>query len=174
METTRTPAEMLLLIEELVYAPLPARLEPMPYEACPSYVITQPFHVLVSLLEKLISEDDISSMKLIAEFFRGFGYFYEKGAHSNRLLELLLRYAITLTEQSRIFTDVNVTWYLMTLYDLLFHQVKFYEYPENTRLLYSQLNLRITCPSLTPLGNSDLTNSHYSQCIYFTEMNPGH
>lgn len=177
MENTRTPEEMLLLIREYVNTPIDVaeyaqRPEPIPIEESTSYIITQPVHVLVTLVEKLISENDIASMEMLAEFFRREGYFYTYAPHHDALLELMLRYAIALPGQAAIFSDVHLIWYIMTLYDLIFHQVRFDEdYPEEMRTLYFRMNLRIMDTALIPLYSTQGMDWYYGQCIYFIEMN---
>lgn len=174
MENTRTPNEMLQLIKEYMNTPGYVHCpEPIPIEESTSYIITQPVHVLVSLVEQLIAANDIASMEMIAEFFRGEGHFYGHVPHDDTLLELMMRYAITLPDQPGIFTDANFIRYLKTLYDLIFHQVHFDdEYPEGLRTLYFQMNLRIMDTSLIPLSNITTQGMDwsYSQCIYFIEM----
>ncbi|MGO4291842.1 hypothetical protein [Chitinophaga sp. RAB17] len=174
MENTRTPDEMLQLIKEYMNTPRYVHCpEPIPIEESTSYIITQPVHVLVSLVEQLIAANDIASMEMMAEFFRAEGYFYMHATHHDALLELMMRYAIALPDQPAIFSDFHLIRYIMTLYDLIFHQVHFDdEYPEGLRTLYFQMNLRIMDTSLIPLRNITMQGMDwfYSQCIYFIEM----
>ncbi|RFS20503.1 hypothetical protein DVR12_18210 [Chitinophaga silvatica] len=116
---------------------------------------------LLHLLEN--STNDISALNIIAEYLRMRGSFYNVYPESSAILELMLSTGIQLANHYILDPNDSLTPYLTTLYDIIFHQIRFEEYSLNVRKLFFQLNILILDIELLQYKNTRV----YSGRMFF-------
>ena len=79
---------------------------------------------------------------------------------------MLFRQSIAVFETGEVFKEEFVLWLPLSIFDLIFHQIHFAEYPEVCSKLYFNLSKTLLSDKFKPLSES----YHYSHCLYFIEM----
>ncbi|OMP75380.1 hypothetical protein [[Flexibacter] sp. ATCC 35208] len=132
-------------------------------------IIKQNSHILIQIIRQHAENKEYRNLANLAELLRGECFFcYDYIEEWGTILEMMLLQAIVVFESEEVFRDHHILWLPHTLYDLIFHQISFGEYPPSCFELYFKLSKRVLDPYFMRLYESD-KNWSYSQCLYFIE-----
>lgn len=130
-------------------------------------IVQQNSRTLIQLIEKHAELKEYRHLACLAEFLRGEGFFYfDYIDEFATLLKMLLQLSIAVFETGEVFNDEFVLRLPLSVYDLIFHQIHFDEYPQACAKLYFDLSKTVLNDRFKPLYES----SEYDQCLYFIEM----
>ena len=130
-------------------------------------MMQQNSRTLIQLIEKHAKLKKYRHLACLAEFLRGEGFFYfDYIDEFATLLEMLLQQSIAVFETGDVFNDEFILWLPLSVYDLIFHQIRFDEYPQICSKLYFDLSKTALNDRFKPLYKS----SCYNQCLYFIDM----
>lgn len=115
------------------------------------------------------------NMSSLAEIIRAEGVLYFDYVEGfDLLLKTLLEQSITIFDNGSVFNDNEILQLPSTVYDIIFHQVNFAEYPPVCFDLYFELSKRVLDDRFISLYYLKNKGSwYYSQCLYFINMASG-
>lgn len=125
---------------------------------------------LIQLIQQHVGKKEYRNLTALSELLRSDGFFYfDYTEEFGTILEMMLLQAIAVFDSGEVFNDQYVLWLPRGLYDLIFHQIRFEEYPPICFELYFELSKRLLDPHFISLFESDYDGS-YSQSLYFIDM----
>lgn len=116
---------------------------------------------------------DIESLVKLIEHVRAEGILYQDFHEKNvKLLEDLFRISLDLLKDPVIHTSDRPWWFIMEVYDIVFHQVRMEKYSAICADLYFELSKEVLDNKFHKFygrGRPDYMH-YYSMCIYFILM----
>lgn len=132
-------------------------------------IVKENGQILIRIIQQHISNKEYSHLAALAEYLRGKGFFYfDYVDEMGTMLELMLSQAITIFDNEEVLRDHHLIWLPHGLYDLIFHQIRFEEYPPVCFELYFEMSKRVLDPHFMPLYEVDQDWS-YSMCLSFID-----
>lgn len=132
-------------------------------------LILQNSQSLIQIIRQHSENKEYRNLAALAELLRGKGFFYcDYIEEFGSILEMMLSEAVTVFDNEEVFKDPMVLWLPHALYDLIFHQISFDEYPPSCFELYFELSKRVLNPYFMPLYRNG-NDWSYQQCLYFIE-----
>lgn len=86
------------------------------------------------------------------------------------LLKTILQIGTVFTNSPLILHDDFLIWYLRTIYDIVFHDIKLIDEPEEIRLLFFELTLELLNERYRILLERDGNTGNYGIIVYFILM----
>lgn len=129
------------------------------------------YDFLVNSLTESHQNNDIENLCKLVEHVRGEGLLYQDFHDKNvMLLESLLKISLDLTTNSVIHLSDRPWWFIMEVYDIIFHQVRLKEYPAIFADLYFKLSKEILDDKFHKFYKGYSEIQSYDKCIYFILM----
>ncbi|NSL89253.1 hypothetical protein ECE50_020595 [Chitinophaga sp. Mgbs1] len=133
-------------------------------------IIKQNSQALIQIIQQHAENKEYRNLAALAELLRSGGFFYfDYIEEFASILEMMLLQAVKVFDEEEVFKDHNVLWLPHTLYDIIFHQIGFDEYPPSCFELYFELSKRVLDPYFMRHYESG-NNWSYNQCLYFIDM----
>jgi len=132
-----------------------------------------------TILQILISDAEkkqYRSLCTMAEYLRGSGHFYwDTTPVMSKTLQLLLQQANETIDNGEVFRDPHVLCLASSVYDIVFHQIRFEEYELICETLYNQLTVKIADGEFVRSWQDAKRNfagewfpdGYYEDCHYF-------
>lgn len=129
------------------------------------------YDTLINDFTECRRNNDIEKLCELVEYVRGQGILYQDFPKKNaELLDLLLRTSLDLTRDPSICTLDKPWWFVMEVYDIVFHQVRWGEYPSICADLYFELTHEVLNEKHYKLYKTDSSVESYGMCVYFILM----
>lgn len=126
------------------------------------------YDFLVRSLTESHQNNDIENLCKLVEHVRGEGLLYQDFHEKNvNLLESLLKISLDLIRNSVIHLSNRPWWFIMEVYDIVFHQVRLKEYPVICAELYFKLSKEVLDHQFHKFYERDSEIQSYGKCIYF-------
>jgi hypothetical protein len=130
---------------------------------------TEDSFFLTNALRRHVEKNEVPSLCLIVEYVRAEGVLYQDYTEQHsKFLEIALSTATWLLNDFVRVSDGSTFFYINTLYDLIFHQVRLEEYSSYCASLYFKLSLELLDSKYYRYLNEK--NDDYHFCIYFIDM----
>lgn len=124
---------------------------------------------LINALEKYHQKEAIIHLDILIEFIRA-EYILCEISEANELLSLLLKISLDLIRKPQVFQNWLLMWCVGNVYDIIFHQVWWENYPDDLAIQYFELSSELLAEKFHHLYKNDKVVCHYYRCIYFIEM----
>ena len=126
------------------------------------------------IFKETIHDGNIIYLAFLIEFARAQGFFYsDDEIEKEELLEIILLQALTLIENQPIENCHLSLWYILEVFDIIFHQINFTNFPEKFADLYFKLCTNLLDINFYVSQQNKNIQWLYDGCLYFLEMADG-